>query len=410
MNNYYRMDGWVKTALGPAVPGAPVYVCTQPANVFPPITPPKTLPVQWAGPNPQAPIFSDAGLTPIIQPIFTDGFGHYDFYALPGLYTIVVLFGGKVQQFYVDQSLGNAGSTSTSPLVLSTNGTPNFNQTNLNFIQGAGIVLSTDNFGNMTITGSSITFPGDATQFLNGTGVFSVPPSTSLQVNGTPNGSETLLNLAQGAGITVVDEGSGQVMISSTVQPGGSFTTGGFFESFAGINDAGGQSATAVSLTKGGSAETATNNQVICFQLLLKSQYNIQTISFFESGAVSGHASCAIYSSDGTTRLLYAGANAFDTSNVTTRQTVTINGSTGVTLLPGQYWFACSATSSSANSSLGASLTSGAAGYATAFNLNRTRAGISNQTMSGGGMPSGLGVISAISTGSIDCPGFFFEG
>lgn len=195
MNNYYRMDGWVKTTLGPAVPGAQVYVCLQPANVFPPITPPKTLPVPWAGPNPQAPIFSDAGLTPIIQPILTDGFGHYDFYVTPGLYTIVVLFGGKVQQFYVDQSLGNAGSISISPLVLSTNGTPNFNQTALNFIQGSGITLSTDNFGNMTITGNS---------------------SITLQTNEVPNVSQSLLDLHAGTGVSLVDNGSGRVTVANT--------------------------------------------------------------------------------------------------------------------------------------------------------------------------------------------------
>src|ERR1035437_8864169 len=182
MNNYYRSDGWVKAVQGPAIPGAQIYVCLQPANVTPPVTPPHTIPMPWVGPNPQALVYSDAGFTPIVQPIITDGFGHYDFYALPGLYTVVIMFGGKVQQFYIDQTLGNAGSTTTSPLVLSTNGTPNFNQTELNFIQGAGITLSADNFGNMIITGSVITPPimtntvgglvptppNDATKFLNG--------------------------------------------------------------------------------------------------------------------------------------------------------------------------------------------------------------------------------------------------
>ena len=179
MNNYYRSDGWVKTSQGPAIPGAKIYVCLQPANVTPPITPPRTLPVPWVGPNPQALIYSDAGVTPIVQPIITDGFGHYDFYTLPGLYTVVVMFGGKVQQFYIDQTVGNAGSSNPSPLVLSTNGTPNFNQTNLNFTQGAGITLATDNLGNMTISGSSITYPGNSAVFLNGTGVFSTPSRTT---------------------------------------------------------------------------------------------------------------------------------------------------------------------------------------------------------------------------------------
>src|ERR1019366_8965638 len=152
MNNYYRSDGWVKAVQGPAIPGAQIYVCLQPANVTPPITPPRTLPVPWVGPNPQALIYSDAGTTPIVQPIITDGFGHYDFYALPGLYTVVVMFGGKVQQFYIDQTLGNAGSAPVSTLLISTNGTPNFNQTALNLVQGSGITLAADNFGNTTIT------------------------------------------------------------------------------------------------------------------------------------------------------------------------------------------------------------------------------------------------------------------
>src|ERR1035437_7021960 len=182
MNNYYRSDGWVKAVQGPAIPGAQIYVCLQPANVFPPVTPPRPIPIPWVGPNPQALIYSDNGLTPIVQPIITDGFGHYDFYALPGLYTLVIMFGGKVQQYYPDQSLGNAGSITTSPLVLSTNGTPNFSQTSLNFIQGSGITLSTDNLGNMTITGGGITYPGDPTKFLNGTGVFSTPRSEERRV------------------------------------------------------------------------------------------------------------------------------------------------------------------------------------------------------------------------------------
>lgn len=198
--NFYRSDGWVKTSQGPAVSGAQIWVCLQPANVQPPITPPRTLPVPWSGPNPQAQIYSDAGLTPITQPIITDGFGHYDFYALPGVYTVVVLFGGKMQQFYIDQSVGLAGSSGAS-LLLSTNGTPNFNQTALNFVQGSGITLATDNFGNMTITGST-----------------PPPPATglTLQTNEVPNVSQTLLDLHAGTGVSLVDNGSGRVTVTNT--------------------------------------------------------------------------------------------------------------------------------------------------------------------------------------------------
>jgi hypothetical protein len=150
--NYYRSDLWVKTVLGPAVPGAQIYVCTQPANVTPPITPPRTTPVPWIGPNPQALIYSDDGLTPITQPIITDGFGHADYYVLPGLYTVVILYNGNVQEVLVDQSIGGIGSAGGSGVLLETNGSPNFNQAILNLNQGAGILLFSDNLGNTTVT------------------------------------------------------------------------------------------------------------------------------------------------------------------------------------------------------------------------------------------------------------------
>lgn len=92
---FFRSDGWVKTTLGPAVPGAQIYVCNQPTDTSD--VPPTNLAV----------IYSDnQGLMPITQPILTDGFGHYDFYAVSGTYTVVVVFGGTVQQVYPDQTLG----------------------------------------------------------------------------------------------------------------------------------------------------------------------------------------------------------------------------------------------------------------------------------------------------------------
>lgn len=152
--NYYRSDGWVKNVQGQAIPGAQVYVLTQPANVVAPITPPRTTPVPFV-PNPQALIYTDQGNTPLSQPVITDGFGHYDFYVLPGLYTVAVYLGGILQNFYVDQSIGNVGSAGGAGLSLETNGTPNFNQALQNLEQGANITIVTDNFGNTVITGAS---------------------------------------------------------------------------------------------------------------------------------------------------------------------------------------------------------------------------------------------------------------
>jgi hypothetical protein len=101
MATFYRSDGWVKAVLGFAVAGAQVYVCTQPANT-------SSVP-----PSPLAQVYSDpAGASPITQPIFTDGFGHYDFYAASGFYTVVIVNGGNVQQVYTDQTVGLPGATS----------------------------------------------------------------------------------------------------------------------------------------------------------------------------------------------------------------------------------------------------------------------------------------------------------
>jgi hypothetical protein len=101
MASTYRMDGWIKSVLGQAVAGALIYVCNQPANTA-------SIP-----PSPLASIFSDPnGLVPLAQPIPADGFGHYDFYAAPGTYTVVVVNFGQVQQVYPDQSIFGFASTS----------------------------------------------------------------------------------------------------------------------------------------------------------------------------------------------------------------------------------------------------------------------------------------------------------
>jgi hypothetical protein len=100
MATFFRSDGWVKSTLGPAVAGALIYVCDQPANA----------PVSGT-PSPLAPVFADSnGLVPIVQPIVTDGFGHYDFYVLPGTYTVLVYNAGQLQQVYPDQSVAVGGS------------------------------------------------------------------------------------------------------------------------------------------------------------------------------------------------------------------------------------------------------------------------------------------------------------
>lgn len=150
--NYFRFDGWVKSAQGPAVPGAQIYVCTQPANAT-------ALP-----PTPLANIFSDVnGLVPITQPILTDGFGHFDFYAAAAVYTIVVGLGGIVQQVYPDQSIGGASGTTGggggTALSLQTNGVSNSNQLVLNLKSSDGsVVLTSNSDGSVNVQAQSTKF------------------------------------------------------------------------------------------------------------------------------------------------------------------------------------------------------------------------------------------------------------
>lgn len=98
MPTFFRYDTFVKSSQGPAIPGAQVWVTTQPANLVIP-------------PTPLALIYADPlGLVPITQPILTDGYGHGDFYALPGFYTLIVAYNGVLQQSYPDQCLGGTGA------------------------------------------------------------------------------------------------------------------------------------------------------------------------------------------------------------------------------------------------------------------------------------------------------------
>ena len=168
-----------------------MYVCSQPANT------------NSAPPSPLASIYSDPnGLVPITQPILTDGFGHYDYYVLPGTYTLVIAYNDLIQQVYEDQSIGLAGSAPSS-LALEVNGTPNVDQNLLNLIAGSGITLADNGVGGITITGNG---------------------GTTLQTNGTNNTDQALLNLIAGSGVTLSADGSGGVTINSS---GGGFSTAG---------------------------------------------------------------------------------------------------------------------------------------------------------------------------------------
>ena len=184
LTNQFRYDTWVKTAQGPAIPGAQVWVCFQPTNVA-------SLP-----PTPLANIFSDVnGLVPIQQPAISDGFGHVDFYAPAGVYTVIIALAGVVQTILTDQSIGGASGTQGggTALVLQVNGAPASSQL-LQNLTGLGSVSVTDQ-GAGTIS-------------------ISVTP-TVLKTNGIPNVNQNLQNLTGSGGVVVVDQGNGTVTITA---------------------------------------------------------------------------------------------------------------------------------------------------------------------------------------------------
>jgi hypothetical protein len=78
MATYYRRDDWVTDALGNAIAGASVYVCSQPATTS--TIPPSPLVQLYADPN---------GVTPLTQPVLTDGYGHAFYYTEQGIYTVL---------------------------------------------------------------------------------------------------------------------------------------------------------------------------------------------------------------------------------------------------------------------------------------------------------------------------------
>jgi hypothetical protein len=243
MPTYFRYDSWVKSVLGQAVAGAQIWVCTQPANVTPPVTPPRTTPVPWAGPNPQAPIFSDPnGVSLVTQPLLSDGFGHYNFYAAPGIYTVVVYNQGKLQNFYPDQSLGNISTntiTGTS-ILFETNGVADAQQLLRNLVSTPSVSVATDGSGNTTfgVTGTALTLKTNGVvngnQFLlnlqDGAGVHITQDGAGnvaiintaipiFKTNGVTNGNQSLLNLVNGTGINITQDGSGNTTINSTITP-----------------------------------------------------------------------------------------------------------------------------------------------------------------------------------------------
>ena len=83
MATYFRRDDWVQDALGNALSGANVWVTSQASN------PAHFTKTGLVPPSPLVQIYGDAfGMTPLTQPVQTDGYGHVFYYVASGTYTI----------------------------------------------------------------------------------------------------------------------------------------------------------------------------------------------------------------------------------------------------------------------------------------------------------------------------------
>lgn len=138
-----RYDTWVRSPLGFAIPGANIYLCTQPASV-------SSVP-----PSPATPIFADAAGTLLLpgNTLQTDGLGHAGFYVAPGVYTLVIVLSGKVTNYYPDQ-LVNA----LTSIVLPSTGNGSFIVSAAANMQTApnGDIVTTDGSGNARDSGTQL--------------------------------------------------------------------------------------------------------------------------------------------------------------------------------------------------------------------------------------------------------------
>lgn len=359
MLNLFRSDGWVKTSLGPAVPGAQIWLCVQPANVA------------SAPPSPLVPMFADpGGLVPITQPILTDGFGHYDFYTVAGVYTLVVAYGGTIQQVYPDQSVGGVGSGGGGTLVLQNNGAVNGDQLLLN-LTGAGSVTVSDNgAGTITITGTVFTGP-------------------AFKTNGVTNTTQSILNLTGAGTTTVASDAFGNVTISSAASAlsgSGAFFLGPGVTDLALIYGSPNWGQVAVNLQNG----SLTANQVAVYLFELQVPFTISKCSTECTDSNAGqHGTFGIYS--------YSGAKLVDGGQFVTLNSSGIQTNTfiPVTLPAGTYWFAQAATNGTAQHFFGQNVSSASNtnGMLSTLLKNSTRAAIAANALSAGVLPATLGTL-----------------
>jgi hypothetical protein len=256
------------------------------------------------------------------------------------------------------------------PLTVEVNGTIAGSQTLLNLNAGSGVTLVDNGSGQVTITSTAI--------------------GATFDVNGTPTTSQTLINFESGTGITVSNPSAGNVLITNT-SPGTTFSTvgqGGFFSSgipMWGMYGVGTETTGNPSLGLG-------NNVVVVYQFVLESAWTLSSAAIQISTAFAGGSINFGFYSAGGAKLIDSGALSTALGNTPVRGTFT-----PVTLPPNTYYFACSASNSSTPTVFGLAFN-----YTTAYqnmlnaNVAVARYGSAANPTVGGVMPANLGAIAPL--------------
>ncbi len=231
--------------------------------------------------------------------------------------------------------------------------------------------------------------------------------SITFQTNSVNNGNQSKLNLKNGANVSIADDGLGGITVAAS--GGASFSTAGqaWFlggQSYGPISDDNGQNISCAS----------TANAVCAVQLTLASNWTISKIGEFTVTGTSSSGNivtAAIYTADGNTKLIDAGANAFQVQNSQRYSQVSV---TPVTLSAGTYLFAWGANVNSSGSVIahvrmtwfGQMLNGISFGGS---QTGTTHVGQATNTLSAGAMPATLGAITPITNSDpVNVPAIIF--
>jgi hypothetical protein len=146
--------------------------------------------------------------------------------------------------------------------------------------------------------------------------------------------------------------------------------------------------------------ETPAANALIAVQLVVLASFTISKLSAYVVTANgSGYMCAGLYSANGSTKLIDAGVNAFDTHSASQAiRNVTLGAS--VVIPPGVYWFVSGSTDGAGSVILHQPYQY----FSVLFSGSATRIGTCSNSIVAGAMPATLGTITALTYSGADQP------